>query len=104
MLETASQVNEHLTEMRTSGRTLRNEQLIVMTVLNYRHQLNTLKAENQAQTEQLNKQIKKLQHAISGALDKNTQKPDQKATLSPIHEKTQNIKPNTARNTELEIL
>jgi cell division protein ZapA len=73
LLEAVEQVDKHLKELKTSGRTLRNEQLIVMTALNYRHQLNTIKAENQARTEQLNQRILQLQNAISGVLDKTTQ-------------------------------
>ncbi|MEJ6080048.1 cell division protein ZapA [Vibrio sp. 1-Bac 57] len=69
LLGSVAQVNEHLKEMRTSARTLRSDQLVVMAALNYRHQLNTLKEENQAQTEQLNKRIQQLQDAINGALD-----------------------------------
>lgn len=70
LLQTVAQVDEHLKELRMSGRNLRNEQLIVMATLNYRHQLNTLQAENQAKTEELNRRIEKLQNAISGVLDK----------------------------------
>jgi len=72
LLKTVAQVDEHLKELRTSGRNLRNEQLIVMATLNYRHQLNTLQAENQAKTEELNRRIEKLQNTISGVLDKTT--------------------------------
>ena len=71
LLETVSQVDRHLKEMKGSSRTLRNEQLVVMAALNYRHQLNTVIAENQAHTEQLNKRIEQLQDAIAGALGKN---------------------------------
>ena len=70
LLETVSQVDRHLKEMKGSSRTLRNEQLVVMAALNYRHQLNTVIAENQAHTEQLNKRIEQLQDAIAGALGK----------------------------------
>ena len=73
LLQSVAQVDEHLTDMRASGRTLRNEQLIVMAALNYRHQLNTLQAESQATTDKLNEKIQQLQHAISGVLDKNPQ-------------------------------
>jgi len=69
LLKTVHQVDEHLKEMKKSGRPLRNEQLIVMAALNYRHQLNTLKEQNQAQTELLNQRIEQLQHTITGALD-----------------------------------
>ena len=72
LLKTVTQVDEHLKELRMSGRNLRNEQLIVMATLNYRHQLNTLEAENQAKTEELNRRIEKLQNAISSVLDKNS--------------------------------
>ena len=74
LLSTVSQVDEHLKEMKSSGRTLRNEQLVVMAALNYRHQLNTIKAEAQEQTDQLNKRIQELQDAINGALNKTTTK------------------------------
>jgi len=70
LLGTVEQVNEHLKEMRKSTRSLRSEQLVVMAALNYRHQLNTLKAQQQAETEQLNKRIQQLQDAITGALTK----------------------------------
>jgi cell division protein ZapA len=53
-----------------NSRSLRNEQLVVMAALNYRHQLNTIKAEAQAQAEELNVRIKQLQDAINGALNK----------------------------------
>ena len=69
LLATVAQVDEHLSELKVSGRTLRNEQLIVMAALNYRHQLNTLKAENQEKTKQLNNRIEELQNAISDVLD-----------------------------------
>ena len=72
LLSTVAQVDEHLKEMKSSGRTLRNEQLVVMAALNYRHQLNTIKAEAQEQTDQLNKRIQELQDAINGALNKTT--------------------------------
>ena len=71
LLKTVEQVANHLKEMKATARTLRNEQLVVMAALNYRHQLDILKAENEAQTEQLNNRIQQLQDAIAGALDKN---------------------------------
>jgi len=70
LLKTVAQVDEHLTELRQSGRTLRNEQLIVMTVLNYRHQLNVLEAEKNAKNEELNRRIEKLENIIAEALGK----------------------------------
>lgn len=70
LLKTVEQVANHLKEMKATARTLRNEQLVVMAALNYRHQLDILKAENEAQTEQLNNRIQQLQDAIAGALDK----------------------------------
>lgn len=72
LLKTVAQVDDHLKEMKETSRTLRNSQLVVMATLNYRHQLNTIKAENQAHTEQLNKRIQQLEDAITGALTKNT--------------------------------
>ena len=68
LLKTVVQVDEHLTELRQSGRTLRNEQLIVMTILNYRHQLNVLEADNKSKNEELNRRIEKLESIISRAL------------------------------------
>jgi cell division protein ZapA len=68
--KTVMQVDEHLKEMKVNSRSLRNEQLVVMAALNYRHQLNTIKAEAQAQAEELNVRIKQLQDAINGALNK----------------------------------
>jgi len=76
LLGSVAQVNEHLKEMRSSSRTLRSEQLVVMAALNYRHQLNTLQAETKAQTEQLNNRIQQLQDAITGALEKTTRLKD----------------------------
>lgn len=77
LLEAVVQVNDHIKDLRSNGRTLRNEQLVVMATLNYRHRLNTLeaeqaadKAEQAAHIEQLNKRIIELQDAISGALEK----------------------------------
>jgi len=70
LLGTVAQVDEHLKEMKGNTRHLRNDQLVVMAALNYRHQLNTIKAEMQAQTDQLNNRIQQLQDAINGALDK----------------------------------
>lgn len=77
LLSTVEQVNEHLKEMRNNTRSLRNEQLVAMAALNYRHQLNTIQAENQAKTDQLNKRIQQLQDAINGALT-NTKVPPHK--------------------------
>lgn len=68
--KSVTQVDEHLKEMKVNARSLRNEQLVVMAALNYRHQLNTIKAEAQAQAEELNIRIKQLQDAINGALNK----------------------------------
>jgi len=70
LLETVAEVNLHLKEMKGNSRSLRNEQLVVMAALNYRHQLNTLKAEHEAQTEQLHTRVQQLQDAIAGALGK----------------------------------
>ena len=86
LLKTVTQVDEHLKELRMSGRNLRNEQLIVMATLNYRHQLNTLEAENQAKTEELNRRIEKLQNTISGVLDKNS--PTEKVAVENQNEIT----------------
>jgi len=70
LLKTVVQVDQHLTELRQSGRTLRNEQLIVMATLNYRHQLNVLEADNKAKNEELNRRIEKLENIISETLEK----------------------------------
>ncbi|TEW53764.1 cell division protein ZapA [Psychromonas sp. RZ22] len=74
LLKTVHQLDEHLKEMKGPSRTLRNEQLVVMAALNYRHQLDALKAENRAQTDKLNKRIEQLQEAIAGALGKEIEK------------------------------
>ena len=78
LLETVVQVDEHLTELRHSGRTLRNEQLIVMATLNYRHQLNVIEADNKAKNEELNRRIEKLENIISEALSKSLPQNEEK--------------------------
>ena len=68
LLNTVAQVDEHLKEMKVNARSLRNEQLVVMAALNYRHQLNKIKEETKLQNQELNNRIKNLQDAINGAL------------------------------------
>jgi len=67
---TVTQVDAHLQELKASGRHLRNEQVIVMAALNYRHQLNTLQAQEQKNIQQLNAQIEQLEKTLSKVLDK----------------------------------
>lgn len=71
LLKTVAEVDEHLKEMKNNARNLRNEQLVVMAALNYRHQLNTLAQEKQAQTDALNSRISDLDDVITVALENN---------------------------------
>jgi len=75
--KTVAQVDDHLKELKTSGRNLRNEQLIVMAALNYRHQLNTLQTQEQTNIQQLNAKIEKLEAMLSTVLDKTNVTPRQ---------------------------
>jgi len=71
---TVQQFNDKLKCIKSSSRTLRSEQLIVMAALNFCHELNTEKAKNKKQTEQLNQRIQNLQTAIESALQKTYKK------------------------------
>ena len=51
--ETVAQFYNILKEIKSSSRTLRNEQLIVMAALNVCHELQTEKSTNEKQTEKL---------------------------------------------------
>ncbi|WP_435235403.1 cell division protein ZapA [Psychromonas sp. PT13] len=66
--ETVAQFNNILKEIKSSSRTLRNEQLIVMAALNVCHELQTEKSTNEKQTEKLNERIQYLQDSIEKAL------------------------------------
>lgn len=65
---TVEQFNDKLKNIKNNSRALRNEQLIVMAALNICHELNTEKAKNQKQAEQLNERIQKLQQSIETVL------------------------------------
>ncbi|WP_094752438.1 cell division protein ZapA [Psychromonas sp. CD1] len=66
--KTVEQFNLKLNKIKSNTRTLRNEQLIVMVALNLCHELNTEKAKNQQQTQELNNRIQALHQSIENAL------------------------------------
>ena len=65
---TVEQFNDKLKSIKANARALRSEQLIVMAALNFCHELNSEKAQNKKQMEQLNARIQILQESIESAL------------------------------------
>lgn len=62
------QFNETLANMKKSAPGRRNEQHIVMAALNYCHQLNVEKMNNEKNAQKLNQRIQLLQDSIEQAL------------------------------------
>jgi len=65
---TVEQFNDKLQNIKNNSRALRNEQVVVMAALNICHELNTEKAKNQKNADQLNERIQKLQQSIEAVL------------------------------------
>jgi cell division protein ZapA len=71
LLASAEQFQNHLLAMRKANRHLRNEQLIVISALNFCHQLNNEKMKNQdnVDTEKLNQRIIALKDSIDRVIE-----------------------------------
>lgn len=64
LTESVKEFNDQLLKMKGANNSLRNEQLIVVTALNFCHQLNIEKIKNAENTEEINTRIKSLQKTI----------------------------------------
>ena len=71
---TVEQFTDKLTKIKSRTRALRSEQLIVMTALNFCHELSIEKTKNQKHAEQLSERIKNLQESIDAVLPPNSKK------------------------------
>lgn len=66
------QFNEKIRNIKSSARTLRNEQVIVLAALNLCHELNVEKTKHEAHTEKLDQRIQKMNDSIDLLLTKDS--------------------------------
>jgi len=66
------QFNEQIRNIKSSARTLRNEQVIVLAALNLCHQLNVEKTKHKEHTEKLDQRIQKMNDSIDLLLTKDS--------------------------------
>lgn len=70
--DSVDQFNEKIRNIKSSARTLRNEQVIVLAALNLCHELNVEKTKHQEQTEKLDQRIQKMNDSIDLLLPKDS--------------------------------
>ncbi|MFT6928355.1 MAG: cell division protein ZapA [Psychromonas sp.] len=66
------QFNEKIRNIKSSARTLRNEQVIVLAALNLCHELNVEKTQHQEQTKELDQRIQKINESMNQVLTKDS--------------------------------
>jgi len=70
--DSVDQFNEKIRNIKSSARTLRNEQVIVLAALNLCHELNVEKTKNAKHTEKLDQRIQKMNDSIDLLLTKDS--------------------------------